>query len=68
MDQQTSLADRAQQENRMSAVEESFSEALMFHRTCITSKAIFYYKKVLASEPGLGKLRLMKLPRRSLAN
>lgn len=35
----------------MSTVEESFSEALMFHRTGITSNAIFYYKKVLAIEP-----------------
>ena len=35
----------------MSNVEESFSEALMFHRTGITSIAICYYKKVLAIEP-----------------
>jgi tetratricopeptide (TPR) repeat protein len=35
----------------MSNVEESFSQALMFHRTGITSKAICYYKKVLAIEP-----------------
>ena len=35
----------------MSNVEESFSEALMFHRTGITSKAICYYEKVLEIDP-----------------